>query len=71
MKTRIKEIRESQGLSQNELARKADLHPGQISRIEKEERTMTVETMVKICKALKVSSDYFLGLDDDFKDKKE
>lgn len=66
MKTRLKEIRENKGLSQGQLSKITKVSQAQICRIENETRTMTVDTAVKICKALKISSDYLLKLDDDY-----
>ena len=60
-KTRIKEIRENKGLSQRELAKLIDVPHSQISRYENGQH-MNEDTIKKICKALGVNADYFLGL---------
>ena len=62
-KTKLKEIRESKGLSQRELARRIGSSSSLISRYEKG-TSMTDETIKKMCKALEVNADYFLGLTD-------
>ena len=60
-KTKIKTIREQKGLSQRELARMIDVPHSQISRYENGQH-MNEETIKKICKALEINADYFLGL---------
>jgi len=60
-KTKLKEIRESKGISQRELARRVGTSSSLISRYEKG-TSMTDETIKKMCKALEVNADYFLGL---------
>lgn len=67
-KTRLKELREKKGLSQRELAKILDVANSQISRYEKG-TSMTDETIKKICKALEVNADYFLGLTEDIVEK--
>lgn len=65
-KTKIKEIREKKGLSQRELAKMIDVPHSQISRYENGQH-MNEDTIKKICKALEVNADYFLGLTEDEK----
>ncbi|XMB71451.1 helix-turn-helix transcriptional regulator [Mycoplasmatota bacterium WC30] len=60
-KTRLKEIREEKGLSQREIAKLIQTSHTSISRYEKGV-SMSDETIKKICKALEVNADYFLGL---------
>lgn len=53
---RIKDIRESQNLSQQDLANKLKyLNQSQISKIEKGDRKATAEDLIKIAKALDVT----------------
>ena len=50
----IRQLREGKGISQEQLAAKADLHRTHIGRIERGEKTPNVETVHKIAKALGV-----------------
>lgn len=63
-KTRLKEIGEKKGLSQRELARKANICHSSISRYEKG-TSMTDKVIKKICKVLDVGAQYFLILTDE------
>jgi transcriptional regulator with XRE-family HTH domain len=63
-KTRIKELRERNGLTQRQLAKLLDIPHSQVSRYENGQH-MNEDTIKKICKALEVNADYFLGLTDD------
>lgn len=63
-KTRIKELREKNGLTQRQLAKLLDIPHSQVSRYENGQH-MNEDTIKKICKALEVNADYFLGLTDD------
>jgi transcriptional regulator with XRE-family HTH domain len=67
-KTKLKEIRESRGISQRELARRVGTSSSLISRYEKG-TSMTDETIKKMCKALEVNADYFLGLTEENNEK--
>ena len=49
-------------LSQNDLAEMANLSPSTISAILKGKRTVSAETLRDIAAALRVSTDYLLGL---------
>jgi transcriptional regulator with XRE-family HTH domain len=60
-KTRIQEIRQEKGLSQRQLAKLIDVPNSQISRYENGQH-MNEDTVKKICQALEVNADYFLGL---------
>jgi transcriptional regulator with XRE-family HTH domain len=50
----IRECRKKSGLSQEELAEKADLHPVYISQVERAERAITIDSLLKITKALHI-----------------
>jgi transcriptional regulator with XRE-family HTH domain len=63
-KTRIKELRERNGLTQRQLAKLLDIPHSQVSRYENGQH-MNEDTIKKICKALEVNADYFLKLTDD------
>lgn len=55
---RMRARRQVLRLSQTALAQATGLHPGRISDYECDRRTMTVETAVKIARALGVGVDY-------------
>jgi len=52
----IKSIREKVGLTQEEVAEKADVHVSYYSRIERGIVNPSTEVLEKICKVLKVKS---------------
>lgn len=51
---RVREIRKQKGLSQEELAHKADLHRTYIGMIERAEKNITLINIEKIANALEV-----------------
>lgn len=61
--TRIKEIRVSKGLTQADLADKANLSPPVISSLENGRSKIWLVTFAKICEALQVSANDILRLD--------
>lgn len=52
---RVRDLRKRQGLSQEELAFKADLHRTYIGMIERAEKNITLLNVEKIANALKIS----------------
>lgn len=52
---RVRELRTAQGLSQEVLAQKAGLHRTYIGGIERGERNISLENILKIASALSVS----------------
>jgi len=59
----LREFREAKGFSQEELAERADLHRNYVGSVERGERNVALENIVKLAKALAVSSrDLFKGL---------
>jgi transcriptional regulator with XRE-family HTH domain len=59
----IRRHRQKAGLTQEELAEKADFHPVYISQVESGHKALSVEAVWKISKALQVPmSDLFLGI---------
>ena len=52
---RVREIRKEKGLSQEELAHKADLHRTYIGMIERAEKNITLVNIEKIAKALEIN----------------
>ena len=60
---RVREIRKEKGLSQEELAYKADLHRTYIGMIERAEKNITLLNIEKITNALEISiKDIFNGI---------
>ncbi|MCF6278727.1 MAG: helix-turn-helix transcriptional regulator [Flavobacteriaceae bacterium] len=58
----IRKIRKEQGLSQEQLAFKADLHRTYIGMIERAEKNITLLNIVKIAKALDINiTELFYG----------
>jgi len=62
--SRLKEIRESRGISQKRLSKLSDVRQASISLYESGERMIGEENMIKLIKALNTNADYFLGLID-------
>jgi transcriptional regulator with XRE-family HTH domain len=60
--TRLKEARERQGLSQAQLADRAEMQPSAIAHFEANRRKPSFENVRRLAKALTVSSDYLLGV---------
>ena len=50
----IRTARKAVGFSQEKLAEKADLHPNYIGEVERAEKTISVDALVRVAKALKV-----------------
>lgn len=62
----IMELCNQAGISRNELARRLNVTPSQISRITNEEtKTISSEILIAIAKEFGVSADYILGLTDE------
>ena len=59
---RIKELRESAGYSQSELARRLDVTRSSVNAWEMGLSTPTIQYVVAIAKLFHVSSDYLLGI---------
>ena len=60
---RIGDLRTSKGLSQKELSALIEVAPSQLSRIESgETKTISSDILIKLARALGVSTDYILGL---------
>ncbi|AIQ37197.1 hypothetical protein R50345_22690 [Paenibacillus sp. FSL R5-0345] len=52
---RVRELRKEKGMSQEELAHAANLHPTYIGKLERGERNMSVESLEKTTKALGIT----------------
>ena len=60
---RVRETREARGLSQEELARKAGCHRTYVGMVERAEKSVSVERLAALCKALGTTlSDMLRGL---------
>lgn len=62
--SRLKEIREAKGMSQNQLSEKSGVRQASISQYENGVRQIGEDNMIKLIKALEANADYFLGLID-------
>lgn len=59
----LREKRRAAGLTQERLAEKADLHPNYIGEVERGEKTISVDALMRIAAALKTSvTSFFPGL---------
>ena len=60
---RLKAVLVSKGIKQKQLAELAGLHESMISyMVNDDNRDFSYKAIIKVCKALEVSSDYLLGL---------
>ncbi|MGI6175078.1 MAG: helix-turn-helix domain-containing protein [Christensenellales bacterium] len=57
---RIRGYRHKAGISQDELAERADLHPTYIGQLERGEKNATIETIAKIAVSLDISLEQLL-----------
>ena len=66
MPNRIRELRITYNLTQNELAKKIGLNQSAIGKYEREELEPNIETLKKLSTLFECSIDYLLGFSDDF-----
>lgn len=64
---RIREIRKLRGLTQKQVASRIGMEQTQYSRYERGENEIKVNVLIDICKALNISADYLLNLNDEMK----
>ena len=57
---RIRQVRQEQKLTHQKLAELADLSPNYIGKIERSASVISIETLVKVANALKMSVEHFL-----------
>ncbi|MCE0732472.1 helix-turn-helix domain-containing protein [Halomonas sp. G15] len=62
---RLRAARLQKGLHQKELAEALDMDQGNLSRVEKGNRSLTGEQLRRAAKVLEVSTDYLLGTEPD------
>jgi transcriptional regulator with XRE-family HTH domain len=53
----VRALRENQGISQEELAFRADVHRAYIGQVERAERNLTLNSLQKIADGLKVKAE--------------
>ena len=58
---RVRKVRRANGLTQEELAEKVDISASFMGHIERGSRIASLETLVALCTALKVSPAYLLA----------
>lgn len=61
---RLKEALKTNGMSQQELAKKTNMSQSVVNNYCTGKREPTLDVLVSICKALNESADYLLGIDD-------
>ncbi len=66
----LKDIRVEQNLTQMQLAKQANLAPSCIAMIETNKREPSAQTLIALANALNVTTDYLLGLENDYGIKK-
>lgn len=62
---RLRELRKSRRLSQQEVSIKTHISQSNISSYELGQNKPTIEAIIALCKFFNVSADYLLGLSDD------
>ena len=62
----LKDLRQSENLSQKELSQKLQIGQSTITQYENEQREPTLYNLTKYAKFFNVSLDYLAGLEDDF-----
>jgi len=63
-KIRLKELREEQGISQEQLGKEIGFKPNTISNWERGTRDPDVATIKKLCDFFGVTADYLLGFEE-------
>jgi transcriptional regulator with XRE-family HTH domain len=62
---RVATRRHQHGLTQHELAEKADMALVTLNRVERGHQSLSMETLAKLATSLETTADYLLGLSDD------
>jgi len=58
--TELRKAREAVGLSQEELGFKANVHRTYVSMLEREKASPTVDTLFRLCKAMRIKASDFI-----------
>ena len=61
---KIKELREENGFTQNQIAKYLNIKQNTYSQYENEKRQLPIDVLIKLAKYYKVSTDYILELED-------
>ena len=61
---KLREIREENGFTQNQVADFLNIKQNTYSQYENEKRQLPIDVLIKLSKFYKVSTDYILGLED-------
>lgn len=61
---RIEWLKETENISEAEIARRLEMDPRRFNKYKTTEREMTYDLLVKTCYILKTSPNYLLGVDD-------
>lgn len=64
IKLRLRNAIKSSGLSQKEIAKRVGIHPSTVSKYVRMEKYPSIDTFATLCRAIGVSSDRILGLND-------
>ena len=61
---KLKEIREENGFTQNQIANFLNIKQNTYSQYENEKRQLPIDVLIKLARLYKVSTDYILELED-------
>lgn len=64
IKLRLRDAIKNSGLSQKEVARRVGINPATVSKYVRLEKYPSIDTFALLCRALGISSDRILGLED-------
>ncbi len=64
IKLRLRNAIKNSGLSQKEIAMRVGVHPSTVSKYVRMEKYPSIDTLALLCRALAISADRILGLDD-------
>ena len=67
IKLRLRNAIKGSGLSQKEIAARVGVHPSTVSKYVRMEKYPSIDTLAMLCRAIGISSDKILGLDDSLK----
>lgn len=63
IKLRLRDAIKNSGLSQKEIAKRVGINPATVSKYARMEKYPSIDTLALLCRALGISSDKILGLD--------